>query len=75
MTEYRYDVSYLAPGGGEANVSFLSARPITDPADLSGPTGDDLAYVRGRVRDEGAPDAVITAVQVRASNHAFGRPA
>ena len=66
MTEFRYNVKGESPAG-KFTLSFLSRRPITDPAYPSGPTGDDLAYLRGRVRDEGVRSATITAVEVRAA--------
>ena len=66
MTEYRYKVQGESPAG-KFTLRFLSRRPITDPAYPSGPTGDDLAYLRGRVRDEGVRSATITAVEVRAA--------
>ncbi|MGA3562681.1 hypothetical protein [Melissospora conviva] len=66
MTEYRYKVQGESPAG-EFTLSFLSRRPITGPACLSGPTGDDLAYLRGRVREETPGPAHITAVAVTAA--------
>jgi len=67
MTEFRYKVQGESPAG-EFTLSFLSRRPITGPACLSGPTGDDLACLHDRIREEGVPSATITAVEVRAAN-------
>ncbi|MGA3524121.1 hypothetical protein [Melissospora conviva] len=65
MTEFRYEVTFEGPDG-EATVGFLSRRPAP-AASLSGPTGDDLAYLRGRVREETPGPAHITAVAVTAA--------
>ena len=63
MTEFRYEVTFEGPDG-EATVGFLSRRPITGPACLSGPAGDDLACLHDRIREEGVQSATITAVEV-----------
>ena len=62
MTEFRYEVTFEGPDG-EATVGFLSRRPAP-AASLSGPTGDDLACLHDRIREEGVQSATITAVEV-----------
>ena len=73
MTEFRYNVKGESPAG-KFTLSFLSRRPITDPAYPSGPTGDDLAYLRGRVRDEGVRSATARRTTSRSSSRRGSSP-